>query len=369
MHFVWMILKILGIAAAVLLGLVILVLLLVLLVPVRYRLNGYRHQAHENADAGGPADSDDKQYESSGEKADSRDFFIQASLSWLFPAVSARAGYDGDIFLRIRILGIPVKINLGGRNSDYEEAYEEYDSQAESGPDERGTASETYSSSRDTDRGEHTEHTGSTGFSEDTGYTDHVNRTSSDHTSDNVTAHRARHKKSTECKDNSERSSFISGIRNATQKLKDLLSSLPDRLNSVRGKLESLPEQADRVRSRLRRWERFFQLDDTREAIHLVLRQCKRLLIHISPRKVKIHWRYGFDDPSTTGQVTGIISMLPFSYMENIDIKPDFTQTRMDGEFDIQGRVRAGFILILITQIAANSSCLKTFRRFMKCKG
>lgn len=95
LHIVCMILKIAGILLVSILGLVCLLLLIVLLVPVRYRVKGI--------------------YE---EKPD-----VNARISWLFSMLLIRIRYgENGVSVSIRIFGIPIKKKAGGPGDDTETA-------------------------------------------------------------------------------------------------------------------------------------------------------------------------------------------------------------------------------------------------------
>lgn len=80
LHIVLMVLKIIGFLAIGLIGLLLGVLILSLLVPVRYRIQGsYYHE-----------------------------FIGNAKITWLLHMVSVRISYDKEVKMRIRILGIPL---------------------------------------------------------------------------------------------------------------------------------------------------------------------------------------------------------------------------------------------------------------------
>ena len=74
--------------------------------------------------------------------------------------------------------------------------------------------------------------------------------------------------------------------------------------------------------------------------------------------------RFGFDDPALTGQVTGILSMLPVVYREGISLTPDFTEACLEGEFSVQGRVRAASLLALALKIWFDENFRKAYQKW-----
>ena len=86
--------------------------------------------------------------------------------------------------------------------------------------------------------------------------------------------------------------------------------------------------------------------------ISVIVREVKRLVFdaikHIFPRRISGYLRYGFDDPSLTGRVTGAAAGFYPLYGDKIRLYPDFMEKVLEGDLCGSGRIRMGYLLFLI---------------------
>lgn len=124
-----------------------------------------------------------------------------------------------------------------------------------------------------------------------------------------------------------------------------VIKSLP---GMIKSKLEKLKEKMFNFRETAVRIKQEIQNETNRAAVALLFRELKYLLRHISPRKVKADISFGMEDPATTGQILGAISILPFVYRYQIQIFPEFAAEEFyfKGTFDIKGYIRGIHVLV-----------------------
>mgnify|MGYP000031884700 FL=1 len=78
--------------------------------------------------------------------------------------------------------------------------------------------------------------------------------------------------------------------------------------------------------------------ENNRKTIRLLLRQLKKLIRHLLPKKGKGEVVFGFDDPYTTGQVlTAVSAVYPFCHKQ-LDIYPVFDRQVFTAEGHFKGR-------------------------------
>lgn len=84
-----------------------------------------------------------------------------------------------------------------------------------------------------------------------------------------------------------------------------------------------------------------------RDGVFIIWQQCRRLSVHLKPRRIcgKIH--FGCSDPAATGQLLGVLGIIYAFSGNTVRIEPDFEQTVFDGKLEITGRIRV-FTLISI---------------------
>ena len=69
-------------------------------------------------------------------------------------------------------------------------------------------------------------------------------------------------------------------------------------------------------------------------------REIKELLKYLAPKKVRGTFAFGTGDPSSTGLVTGLISLFPIAYQEGVYVTPDFEEKRLAADFFVKGSFR-----------------------------
>ena len=87
--------------------------------------------------------------------------------------------------------------------------------------------------------------------------------------------------------------------------------------------------------------------EKNKASVRLLLRQAKRMLKHVLPRKGHAQVTFGFDDPSTTGQVLTFLSPFYPLYGRVLELHPVFDGSVLSGEADIRGRIRLASLLWL----------------------
>lgn len=116
-------------------------------------------------------------------------------------------------------------------------------------------------------------------------------------------------------------------------------------LNSGKNKSDALKEKVDAVKTKYARFMKFWKMGCTVKTRKYLKKYFPGLIKHIGPRKIKGHVRYGFDEPATTGQITGYLSLLPFMYQKNFFPEPDFYNKVLEGEISIRGRLQIGYMI------------------------
>ena len=88
------------------------------------------------------------------------------------------------------------------------------------------------------------------------------------------------------------------------------------------------------------------------------------LLKHFGFRKIHTELTFALADPALTGQVLGVLCMMPFLYQYDFHIFPDFESESfyIRGSYDVKGRIRLIFLLITAIRIVAD----KDMRYFLK---
>ena len=147
-------------------------------------------------------------------------------------------------------------------------------------------------------------------------------------------------------------SRVISKIKGILQKLRFSFRAFCDKLKSVR-------EMACTVRE-------WIGDEKNKASVRLLLRQAKRLLKHVLPRKGHAQVTFGFDDPSVTGQVLTFLSPFYPLYGRVLELHPVFDRSVLCGEADIRGRIRLASLLWLCFAVYRDKHTWNLIRKLRK---
>ena len=95
--------------------------------------------------------------------------------------------------------------------------------------------------------------------------------------------------------------------------------------------------------------------------------ELKYLLSHFKFRKIKTDLVFGAGDPALTGQILGVLSIIPMMYRYEIGLVPDFMtdEAYMKGTFLAAGRVRLIHILVSALRLIFDKEVRLVINKFM----
>lgn len=290
-----LILKIIGITLLVLLGLVLLVLALVLFVPVFYRIRVVHNP----------------------EKTQ-----VNGRVRFLFPLLSVTFQYLKKITYRVRVLGFSA---LDSEKPKKEKTDKEKPKK-EKKKRQRRTGKVSDKAEPKLPANVHTvEKKKKEEMEPGTG------ETVSGQPSKRETAAK---------EENTPKTGFFEKIRVKIQKLRETVISIIN-------KVKKLLHQKDEV-------QRILNKPESKQAIAFAWDKLKRLLKHILPGKMKGYVAYGADNPATTGQVLGIISMVYAKTGMILEIRPNFEEPQLECDVELKGRVQLFTLLVIAVKVFLN---------------
>lgn len=148
------------------------------------------------------------------------------------------------------------------------------------------------------------------------------------------------------------------------------IRALAGKIQALPGKLQfsfySICDKLKNGKNLVTEKKAWLEDEKNQASIRLVLKQAKRLLIHVMPGKGKGSLTFGFEDPYTTGQVLEAFSLIyPFCH-RHFTIHPVFDEKILEAEGALRGRVRAGYILWLAIGILKDKHTRRLIRGFLK---
>lgn len=276
----FLILKIIGIILAAVLGLAILLLLLVLFVPVRYRAYGVKKEGECRA---------------------------EAKISWLLHLISVPVAFrEGELSAKIKILGITL-MDLTDSGS-----FEEAEPVPE--PAERTEEQKTAQSGE---------------------------RQAQEHPVEKQAApERTSQKKEELEEEEEEKNGIFFRFLQFLRMIWKFFAGIPRKLKNLKCTFRRFCGKIKRMARKYRAAKEFALDERTKAAVRLVLEQAKIFARQALPRKICGEVRFGTSDPALTGQILGIAGIFYPLFMDNVKVDPDFDQTILEGELFLKGRLR-----------------------------
>lgn len=347
-----LILKILGMVILVVLGLVLTALLLVLLVPVRYR---FWCSYEEDAKA-------------------------KVKVIWLLHLVSVLATYDKSLNLSIRLLGFP----LGGSKKKDAECEEdetagepmdnrlpgEDDGSEEwqmTGWDEAGGGDDDTGGGYPADSRE----AGDTGGryladNQETGDTEERYLVDGREAGDTKAKYPVDSHPEEEEKANGRQADKSSaGTEHEKEKKirgKKWKPFSPGKiLRKIKFRFQAVCDKVKAVKEKGRKLDKFLTEPANQKSFGHIM----KILKHILPRKMKGSLEFGLADPATTGYVTALCSLAYARYGDSLEITPVFDEQVLKARVEGKGRIFLGVILFWSARILMN----KNFRDLIFKRG
>lgn len=140
------------------------------------------------------------------------------------------------------------------------------------------------------------------------------------------------------------------------QKLADAL----DKIKAICEKIKHINHIKNAFLEYLRR-------DESKIAIREIKKIIFKALRHILPQRFKADIWFGFDDPATTGNVLGILSIFYGIYRDKINLNPNFQNQELKLRYELKGRIRIFTLLMAALKIYKNK-WIREFIAFSKDK-
>ena len=322
------ILKAVGITAAVLLGLIVLLLLLILFVPVRYSARG------SYADDVSPR--------------------LEMDVTWLLRVLSGRIRYEDELSYELRILGKVVE------SSDAEAPDQDPEAEIaepETAETEAAELSEVQTQEPDA-RADIQEMSvvkvSPSGASSE-------NESTTEHEIEDVSPADETHPRLNEAQeviDEDNRKKAEKTHRRGTSRIRRLLRGALDGAKRI---LSGLLRFARRLCENRDSVTAFLRDQGHRRAISLLWSSLRKLLRHIWPQRLDGHLTFGFEDPSVTGYVLAMLSVLMSGRENDMTVIPFFDRRCMDCEASIKGKLRLIVPISIGLKIYTDEDCKRLY--------
>ena len=146
---------------------------------------------------------------------------------------------------------------------------------------------------------------------------------------------------------------ICTGIKAFLQKIKYTFQRFCDNI-------ETLLKTKDRV-------EEFITDGIHQAAFGRGMKELKRLLKFLKPKRFYLNIHYGFDDPAFTGKILGGFSILyPFVGKNTMNIRPDFEDEVYEGDFMLKGKIRMIYFVVIAWNLFWDKNIRTTYKHVKK---
>lgn len=304
-------LKIIGIVLLSLLGLFIVLLLLVLFVPVRYRFKGYYKE---------------------------NEFVCHGKITWLLHLVSLSLDYDKEFITSIKIFGINISSLLQSKKelpADKEENH--------SKPKEQTDSADTDSASKE--------------------YGSTLKQPISESVS--LPAAAEKHSASVTADNKKTKKNIFSKVKELYYKIKEKCISVYNKLCDLISKIKQCISDVLTKKEKLEYYISILKREDTKQAFSLCKTRLWKMIKHLLPKNMRVHLRLGLEDPSSTGYILGAYSVLPEYIRKKFILQAEFERRIIDCDYTIKGYANVFHFLRHIIVVVFDKNC-RSFYNIVK---
>ncbi len=143
------------------------------------------------------------------------------------------------------------------------------------------------------------------------------------------------------------------------QKLLAWIRGLGHKVGTVREKVGQVLEKGEKLQA-------FLQDPANHRSAKLILRQIKKILRHLLPRKGKAQIVFGLEDPYQMGQILSAAAFLyPFTH-DILTLSPVFDEKCLEGEISIKGYIRIGTMLGYVLRLLFDQNIRQQLWRLIR---
>lgn len=362
LHILLMILKIIGIILLAIIGIALLIVILILFVPIRYKIQAHRYD----------------------------DTMAKVNISWLLSAIRFTLKYNGaEVDTKIRILGFDGSKFINGDTKQKQEDIIDYTNEEEkTEPKMEPKACDT--DALDENKSDNvSNNTNGIDKSDDTNKDNDIDTKDSTNTDNAIdTEDRTNTDNDIDAEDGTNKDNDIdtedgtntdNGIdtedsinqsdissskeqkKKNTRKPKNIFSRLVFKAKKIYHKfktwckkLMNMLKKADDIKTKLLALAEFIDSREFKDNFAFAKVQLGRLFKHIMPLKHRIKLEFGTGSPDTTGEILGALAVIMALTGMNIQVMPDFDNAIFRGEIYMKGRIRLFNILIIALKVYFN---------------
>ncbi len=340
LHILLTILKVIGIIVLVLISLVILIIAAILFVPIRYSIDAVYDRKVKNLD-------------------------FKIKITYLLHLISVKYIYKDDDGLSIKIFGIKTHFfdkeakAMEEKLNKETKMFEKMSSEIKDNMSEMPKAYEQLKKiDEERDRLASNVNETSDSISENASSKDAIQdkeNVSQENKTDTIKANTETEESNNKDDDTEDNTEEFIKVEKQNIFLR-IYSKIKAIISKIKYRFIKFCDTIKKICKNVNDLKEFISDDNTKEAFSFLKEEALVLLKHIRPRRIKGYVHFGFDDPSYTGKLLGLIYMILRGSPKEFRINADFENKVFDGEVHAKGRVQCYLLLIVGIRLYKNDN-------------
>ena len=138
----------------------------------------------------------------------------------------------------------------------------------------------------------------------------------------------------------------------------------PNAFQRLGAKISAFIGKIKKLFARVREILDFIRSEPFSRGARVLKKEGLALLKHVKPRRIHGRVAFGFDDPSATGRMLGILGICYPILPPKLQIEPDFTEKKLEADLQIRGHFFGIVLLVRALKILFNKDVRALRRRF-----
>ncbi|MBO5303865.1 MAG: hypothetical protein J6A92_07435 [Lachnospiraceae bacterium] len=156
---------------------------------------------------------------------------------------------------------------------------------------------------------------------------------------------------------------------------KDFLENFAENLEEQESDFSKTDNIVQKQITKFSEWKHIFgrikteyKDEKNRLAVTHIWKEILYLLKHIKPKDIHATLDFSAGNPATTGQITGVLSLFPFIYKQDVLITPDFLADTfyVKGNFALKGHIQLLHICIIFIRIIRDRNIRRMIHRIRR---
>ena len=161
-----------------------------------------------------------------------------------------------------------------------------------------------------------------------------------------------------------KRSTQKNRAKEFTNKISEIPKKVAGSIKQVQRSVRNVSGKTEQIKTQITKYIDFWSLDVTQTAKNHIWKELKYLIRHYRPRKISGQLLIGFEDPSVTGQVLGILCVLAVFGGNHLKVDGDFQQSVLKGNLEMRGHIRLCHIAKSAVILLTDKNVRRTIREF-----